>query len=352
MIKIDDILKAVNDGLKLHPFKDIKTYEVCRLIAREDSEGNEVLRPAIYEGAGSYKFIQDDTNGLTIYHRIISFENEEDLDSGFGRNSLTTESYSIRTVFFGQKNAIEESCEDIDLYLAKDFKNLVPRRINLPDTNRIVVTGINYDKESIKKEEFIEYNSDSVLFTIDIDITIKGIEDCKELSCEPTTFKECEPATILDSDGVTTFKVESGENGDCTLCTAINISNSNNSYDVETLVDLELPNITFTDSDGTPTSVPSMEDLVCTLADTDLILKLWFDIGDDISTINIDSDSAGILTSMIDDGSSGILTVSYDGSPYADFSTYNPLTVVDTKVLQIKRTVTTALGYGKFSGNY
>jgi len=42
----------------------------------------------------------------------------------------------------------------------------------------------------------------------------------------------------------------------------INVSNSNDSYSVNVTNDLELPNISFTDSDGTTTSVPSMEDIV------------------------------------------------------------------------------------------
>jgi len=44
----------------------------------------------------------------------------------------------------------------------------------------------------------------------------------------------------------------------------INVSNSNDSYSVNVTNDLELPNISFTDSDGTTTSVPSMEDIVAT----------------------------------------------------------------------------------------
>ena len=44
----------------------------------------------------------------------------------------------------------------------------------------------------------------------------------------------------------------------------INVSNSNDTYVVDTLVDLELPDITVTDSDGTVATVPSMEDITCT----------------------------------------------------------------------------------------
>ena len=184
MIKINDILEYVNDGLKTHYFKDITTYGVAELVTRKDNyEDVDIITPAIYDGNGNYNYIQKDTNGLNIYHRILSFDNEEDLEEGFGRNSLTTENYTIRTVFFGQQIAIEQSCNDINYYLAKEFKKLIPRSLDLVDTNRILVTGINYDKEQIKKEESVDFSPESVLFTIDMDIVIKGIETCNELSC-------------------------------------------------------------------------------------------------------------------------------------------------------------------------
>jgi hypothetical protein len=78
---------------------------------------------------------------------------------------------------------------------------------------------------------------------------------------------ECLESTILDSDGVTSFTVASGGSGTCTPSaapTSVNVSNSDDSYDVNTSVDLELPNISFTNSDGIVTSVPSMEDVVAT----------------------------------------------------------------------------------------
>ena len=68
---------------------------------------------------------------------------------------------------------------------------------------------------------------------------------------------------VTDSDGTVT-SVPSMEDITCTPPSAIRVSNSDDSYDVNTLVDLELPNISFTDSDGITTSVPSVEDIVAT----------------------------------------------------------------------------------------
>lgn len=46
----------------------------------------------------------------------------------------------------------------------------------------------------------------------------------------------------------------------------INITNSNGSFNINSDVNVILPNINKTDSDGTVTSIPSMEDVVCTPA--------------------------------------------------------------------------------------
>ena len=56
--------------------------------------------------------------------------------------------------------------------------------------------------------------------------------------CVPGYLPVCSPASILDSDGITRFDVASGGNGTCTPVSLINISNSNDSYSVDTLVNL------------------------------------------------------------------------------------------------------------------
>ncbi len=120
----------------------------------------------------------------------------------------------------------------------------------------------------------------------------------------PIPAAVCPPAVITNSNGVDTFEVVSGGTG------------------------------------------------ACDLAVFELILKPHFKATEDTSEVEIDGDSAGILTGLTDDGASGDITVSYDGSPLDDFSTYNPLTTVAGKVLQIKRTVTTNKGFGRFTGTY
>ena len=222
MIKINDILEIVNNGFKTHYFKDIKTFGVTELVTRTDIEGEEISTPAIYVGNGNYEFIQDDTNGLNIYHRIDGVvDNDEDQEKGFGRNSMTTETYSIKTVFYGQQAAIEKSIEDLNFNLAKEFKKLVPRRLNVSGEHRttIKVGEISYNKEDIQEAEGLKSVPESILFTLDLDVKITTLEECNNLSCDASPILECDVATILDSDGVTFFEVDSGGSGTCTPST-------------------------------------------------------------------------------------------------------------------------------------
>ena len=81
------------------------------------------------------------------------------------------------------------------------------------------------------------------------------------------------PASVTVVDGLNTYDLFPSDSYTCEA-TVINVSNSDDSYSVDTEVSLELPNINFTDSDGITTSVPSMEDVVC----TPLVVSDWLEI--------------------------------------------------------------------------
>ncbi len=96
---------------------------------------------------------------------------------------------------------------------------------------------------------------------LDIDLPFRKVQSCKV-----TSPAVCSPATIIDSDGISTFEVASNGTGACTLLEAITVSNSNDTYSVDTLVDLDLPDITHTDSDLSSVILPAQTAMVCTPA--------------------------------------------------------------------------------------
>jgi len=129
--------------------------------------------------------------------------------------------------------------------------------------------------------------------------------------------------------------------------------NTDQSYQVNVAsgATVVIPNITFTDSDGTTSSVPSVQNVTCTPQVKSLFIKFGFEISDDeTGVLTIDADNAGTFTSTSDDGSSGTITYNVNGAGFAAFSNPTALAIGDT--IAVKRTVTTALGYAKITGTY
>lgn len=176
--KITDILPIINAAFATHYFKDIQFYGLAEII-----EKKEVKTACVYSGAGEYTPILEDTKGLIVYHRLISFDNEEDTDGGFGRFPLTTETYKLLTVFFGNQNAIEKDCKDINHYLVLEFKKLLPRTLNLGVSNNVSVSGINYDKIDLADSEGIDLIPENVLFALELTVVLKFVESCNTLKC-------------------------------------------------------------------------------------------------------------------------------------------------------------------------
>ena len=131
------------------------------------------------------------------------------------------------------------------------------------------------------------------------------------------------------------------------------VENSDASYSAAVVAEgsLVLPNITVTDSDGTTSSVPSVQNVVCTPQVKSLFIKFGFEATDDeTGTLTIDADNAGTFTSTSDDGSSGDITYNVNGGGFAAFVNPTVLAVSDT--IAAKRTITTGGGYAKITGTY
>jgi hypothetical protein len=96
------------------------------------------------------------------------------------------------------------------------------------------------------------------------------------------------PASVTVTDGLNQYELYPSDTYTCEPFASINVSNSNDTYSEDITTDLELPNINFTDSDGTTSSVPSMEDLVCAPLEVNEWLELTFDTR---NTGNTPSDS-------------------------------------------------------------
>lgn len=177
MNNINNIVTDINKSFKTHNIKDIKFFGVCDLV-----EKNEKTTPCELNGS-EYTPVLNDTSGIVVYHRILDFDNDEDLEEGYGRNSLTTENYSMLSVFYGNLKVIEQGCLDNNQLLATEFKKLLPRNVSITDIHRINCTGLELNKTDLTTQEGIELIPENIIFGINYNVVIKTTENCNTLSC-------------------------------------------------------------------------------------------------------------------------------------------------------------------------
>lgn len=112
---------------------------------------------------------------------------------------------------------------------------------------------------------------------------------------------------------------------------------------------LNIPDITFTDSNGTTSSVPAGVDIVASAQIKDLFWELNFNGTDDVIYIPATTNNAGTLTSG--SGSNvGTVTVSTDGVTYGALSF--PFTPTATTTYYFKRSTATVSGIWTMIGTY
>ena len=183
-----------------------------------------------------------------------------------------------------------------DSYIVDTLVDLELPNINVTDSDGTVTSVPSVQDVTCTPPSAIRVSNSDDSYDVNtlVDLELPN----STISNSNNTYSQLVPATenlglpninVTDSDGTVT-SVPSMENITCTPPSAIRVSNSDDSYDVNTLVDLELPNstisnsnnsysqlvpatenlglpnINFTDSDGTVTSVPSMENITATAA--------------------------------------------------------------------------------------
>ena len=113
--------------------------------------------------------------------------------------------------------------------------------------------------------------------------------------------------------------------------------------------DIPIPDITFTDSNGTVSSVPAGVDIVASAQIKDLFWELNFNGTDDVIFIPATVNNVGTLTSGT--GSNvGTITVSTDGVTYGALSF--PFTPVAATIYYFKRSTVTVTGSYTMTGTY
>ena len=198
-------------------------------------------------------------NGLSTKHHIGmdsdgALMNVKNAHISFSEQLLTNVSYPVRNIngevqLRGHKITTKDSTGVEKNYIINE---------NFPDETVGFIVCILGDYADSTTDE----NQPSYIFKCD-DATVKNSNDTFSLNIASGLIEVLSDIIHTDSDG-TFVTLPAQTPMVCTPNQALNISNFNDSYSVNTLVDLDLPNIDFTNSDGTTTSVPSMENISAT----------------------------------------------------------------------------------------
>lgn len=110
-------------------------------------------------------------------------------------------------------------------------------------------------------------------------------------------------------------------------------------------------NVVVKNAAGTAVGSKIGSEWIVPTATSDIVLKFYFQAGDDVSAVEtIDSFTAGTYTAIADDGSSGTITLDINSGGFGSF--VNPTTFVATDTIQVQRTTTTGAGYVTLTGTY
>lgn len=212
------VTDVIDQALKAHYFDNVKFNGLCEA---EVKDGKTI--PVKYKGYGDFEFVGfDDSHGLNIYHRLISTSHEDDIEAGFGNNPLKQETYSFTLIAFGNQRDIVDSNNNINYKIADELKSLIPRRltkvqlVNIDAHSGVInVTGTNHNKSEVFAQELPENTNkvkpETLLFSIQYNLVLKFIGDCKTLACDSTVpflnLSDLSCANINDPDfGITDAK--------------------------------------------------------------------------------------------------------------------------------------------------
>lgn len=177
MDRLFDIIDIIDTSVGGINFKDIRFFKIVRLMKK-----GEKTIPVSYKGFGDMEFagIQD-LNGLNIYHRILSQDDDRDNESGYGRDPQLTENFSMLMVVFGNQRKIDDTNIDINYRMADEIVNNMPVRFTKAQSDTVEArwvmvntTGRNFTREEVFTTEMpddeFRLKPENLLFSISYNI--------------------------------------------------------------------------------------------------------------------------------------------------------------------------------------
>lgn len=275
-------------------YKDVSASGIVR---REPKAGQTIIYK--YKGEA---IVFNDVPGISTYHRVIDVSEVRNLDSGYGSELLKEQTYRMRYVMYGDQTRVNDICDDYNYQLADEVGGFIPNTFSSVNTAAIeaksVVINISrtdYDRVRVFRDELPdnEFNlSDTdILFAIEYDLTIRYLAQCTTVDCDPvypvvtitdgaqtvelrapnayTCSTDCADGTvnITNSLGTTLYSKEVASGGTATQQVADQTAQGTTGAGTITFpanTTGTIPDVDYTDSDGSAASVPYGTSLVCT----------------------------------------------------------------------------------------
>jgi len=203
---------------------------------------------------------------------IISDKKNTDEESMIDRET------DLRLFFLNSVNTADWLTVDHYTYFVQPMQQMVDLFISKIKKSRLFTDEIDYECTPL-----INVSENGTQEQSIFDTNLSGIElrlfakIRKGLTCSNIEQPES-PATVVVTDGSEEVTLTIGQIYTCGTFEALRVSNSNDTFDTLITEDLELPNISVTDCDGTVSSVPSMEDVVCTIPEVNEWLEITVDL--------------------------------------------------------------------------
>jgi hypothetical protein len=266
----------------------------CLSELKVDSEGK--TSPKEYISNGNWDNIDFDAKDGVSYWRLRDEIATIPIESIYKAGKRVEVTIPLKLVFSVPRRKLTED----DAYSFDRIRQTISRQFNIDDGDLKNTLGCekveissptaNGDAKDVWDAETEntgthEPNYNVVFGSVDIDVKLIYKGSCLPTECEDVdsdilhSFDFCSAAV---RDRLTDAQVTCLEDALCGVCAGVTYTNSDGSYSgtEPSGGTLNIPNITVTDSDGSTSSVPSVQDIVCTPCTTPtLIIGVFSDAG-------------------------------------------------------------------------
>lgn len=272
---LESIIQFLNLELSLLSYFE-KRHCLSTLVTTDKGE----VYPAEYIGEGNYNKIDFDAYDGVSYFRLTGQPNVERIEQKYTPKPRVNVSFPLRLVYAVRKSKLSAddaySFDRVRTSIAKQLESDAQDLVATLKADRIEInTGnYNFNAKEVWDEETAETGQyqprmDFIFASMDVDVIVTIKNDCIVGECDGVSSDILQAIDFClreNFDRLTQTQKDCISNFLCGTPDPATVRNSDSSYSttVASGATLVLPDITVTDSDGSTSTVPSVQDVTCT----------------------------------------------------------------------------------------